>query len=174
MSHTHKWLTSLLIVLICLLSIVVTAACSGTQDIGADQKKAIIAQATAYQTEGNVYKADAYQVMKLKKGDIIYGMLPGQSAFYADKATVEAGKSSYKALYALMQIRPHPVYGYRTKLGKYEVLEDIYVASGKILANKEITIDGKTEFLGDGGGFQYLVFDFATKLKLLEETDLHE
>jgi len=155
-----RWLSFLVIVLASLLLSVGASACSGAQDIGADQKNTIIVQAVAYQTEWGIYKADSYEVTRLRKGDIIYGMLPGQSAFYTDKATVDAGKSSYEALYSLLQIRPHPVYGYRTKLGKYEVLEDMNVASGKITANREITVDGKTEFLGNGGGFQYVVFDF--------------
>ena len=77
-------------------------------------------------------------------------------------------------LYALLQVRPHPIYGYRTQLGKYEVLADMYVAAGKALANKEIFIDGKTEDLGNGDGFQYLVLDYKESLKLLEQIDLHE
>jgi hypothetical protein len=164
-----------LIAIIMVLSLVVTAL-SGCHGGGLPEsdRQAIISAAVSYQTEGNVYHADSYEVVKLKKGEIIYGLLPGQSVFYADKATVDKGNGSYKSLYALLQVRPHPVYGYRTKLGKYEAQADMYVASGICRANTTITIDGKTENLGAGGGFQYVVFDYTTKLKLLEETDLHE
>ena len=171
-----KW-AGILFTLILLLSILPLSGCGTTakaQDISPNEKQAIIAQAISYQTEGGVYQADTYEVAKLNKGDIIYGMLPGQSAFYLDKATADMGKGSYKTLYALLQIRPHPVYGYRINLGKYEVLEDMYVACGSCLANKMITIDGKNENLGDGGGFQYVIFDYESKLKLLEETTLNE
>ena len=150
------------------------SGCGQGRGITEKEKQAITDAAISYQTEDGVYEADSYDVTKLTKGDIIYGMLPGQSVFYTDQATVNTGKGSYKTLYNLIQIRPHPVYGYRTKLGKYEVLEDMYVAAGKCLANKTITADGKTETLGDGGGFQYVIFDYESKLKLLEETDLHE
>jgi len=142
--------------------------------ISAAEQQTIIDAAVAYQTEGGVYQADSYIVTQLEKGFVIYGMLPGQSVFYTDKGTVEEGKGSYKALYGLMQIRPHPVYGYRTKLGKYEVLQDMYVATGKCFANETITVDGATETLGEGGGIQYVIFDYETSLKLLEEIELHE
>jgi hypothetical protein len=101
-------------------------------------------------------------------------MLPCQSVFYADKATVDKAHGSYKTIYSLLQIRPHPVYGDRTKVGKYEVLANMHVAAGTCLANKTITVDGNVEDLGDGSGFQYVILDYENTLKLLEETGLHE
>jgi hypothetical protein len=166
-------LISLVLLLFLLSSAAVLTGCS-LQDISVMEKQAIIDKAVSYQTEGSTYSADSYQAVKLKKGNIIYGMLPGQSVFYTDQGTVDKGQGSYKTLYSLLQIRPHPVYGYRTKLGKYEVTEDVYVAAGNCLANKKITVEGKPEDLGEGGGYQYVVFDFAAKLKMLEEADLHE
>jgi hypothetical protein len=164
----------ILILLISILSLLGCHTAAKTPDIPVEQRQAIIAEAINYQTEGGVYQADNFTVTQLKKGDNIYGMLPGQSVFYMNKATVDKGQGSYKTLYALAQIRPHPVYGYRTKMGKYEVLEDLYAACGTCRANKTIIIDGKSEYLGEGGGFQYVVFDYDKKLKLLEETTLHE
>jgi hypothetical protein len=163
-----------LAILLGMLCLVATAAGCGLQDPAAAEKQAIIDRAVSYQTEGGVYHGDKYQVVKLKKGDTIYGMLPGQSVFYTDKATLDLGQGSYKRLYNLMQIRPHPVYGYRTKAGKYRVLEDIYVAAGLCQANSTIIVDGKTENPGEGGGYQYVVFDYTSRLILLEETILHE
>ena len=168
-----KKMVPVLLVTVLLLASVLSG-CSQTQDITGEERQAIIAAAVSYQTEGGVYNADSYEVVKLAKGDIIYGMLPGQSVFYGDKATVDKAQGSYKTLYSLLQICPHPVYGYRTKVGKYEVLADMHVAAGTCLANKTITVDGKVETLGDGGGFQYVVLDYENTLKLLEETDLHE
>lgn len=168
-----KNFVSILLALALLLSVAATG-CTQMQGVSEKDRQEITAAAISYQTEGGVYKADSYEVVKLSKGDIIYGLLPGQSAFYTDQTTVDMGKGSYKTLYSLLQVRPHPVYGYRTRLGKYEVLEDMYVAGGTCLANKTITIDGKTETLGDGGGFQYVILDYQSKVQLLEETDLHE
>jgi hypothetical protein len=142
--------------------------------ISDQEKQALIDKTRAYQFEGGVYHADSYTVVELKKGAVIYGMLPGQTVWYADQATFEAGRGSYKALYQLLQIRPHPVYGYRTSVGKYEVLTDIYVTAGVCRANQEISVDGQTENLGAGGGYQYVVFDYKDSLKLLEEIKLNE
>jgi hypothetical protein len=167
-------LISIALLLMLLFSIAGLSGCSTVQGITEQDKQTIINTAVSYQTQDGVYSADSYEVVKLNKGDTIYGMLPGQSVFYINQSTVDEGKGSYKTLYNLLQIRPHPIYGYRTKLGKYEVLTDIYVAAGKCLANKTITIDGKTETLGNGGGFQYVVMDYQSILKMLEESDLHE
>jgi hypothetical protein len=165
---------SVVLLLIILLSIPALFGCSSNGGIAEKDKQSIINAAVSYQTGGGTYSADSYEVVKLSQGDLIYGLLPGQSVFYTDKSTIDEGKGSYKTLYGLLQIRPHPVYGYRTKLGKYEVLADMFVAAGKCLANKTITVEGKTESLGNGNGFQYVVFDYQSKLKMLEETDLHE
>ena len=144
------------------------------KEITDSEKQAMIDRTNRYQTEGDIYHADSYTVVKLKKGDIIYGMLPGQSVFYTDQATLDSANGSYKTMYQLLQIRPHPVYGYRTKVGKYAVQADCYVTAGLCQANREISIDGKAEVLGDGGAYQYVVFDYAQKLKLVEEITLHE
>jgi hypothetical protein len=172
MLMTNK-MASVILLLALFVSFLAISGCTA-QDIAGKDKQALISAAVAYQTEDGIYSADSYKIVNLKKGDIIFGMLPGQSVFYTDEATIKAGKGSYKTLYSLMQVRPHPVYGYRTKLGTYEVLSDMDVPAGKCLANKTVTIDGKTEILGDGGGFQYVVFDFSDRLKLLEESNLHE
>ena len=79
------------------------------KDITDSEKQALIDRTIRYQTEGDIYHADSYTVVKLKKGDIIYGMLPGQSVFYTDQATLDSAKGSYKTMYELLQIRPHPV-----------------------------------------------------------------
>ena len=162
------------LLLAAVLFITAFPGCASPQPISAAETRSIIDRAVSYQTEGGIYHADSYRVEKLAKGSIIYGMLPGQSVFYFDAATVEEGEGSYKKLYGLLQIRPHPVYGYRTNLGKYEVLEDMHAACGVCRANGSITVDGKMEYLGDGGGFQYVIFEYEEKLKLLEESDLDE
>ena len=37
-----------------------------------------------------------------------------------------------------LQVKPDPFYGYRLKVVKYEILEDVYVPSGKALANTNL------------------------------------
>ena len=137
------------------------------------QDKKMIDAAKAMQTESG-YAADDYTVITLKKGTVIYGMMPGQSAWYTDKESMDKSGNSYKELYRGMQIAPHPTYGYRTKLASYEVLEDMDVAFGKCLINKTVKIADVEVTLGEGGYTQFVVPDFAKKLKLLETIDLNE
>ncbi|WKY47914.1 hypothetical protein Q5O24_00890 [Eubacteriaceae bacterium ES3] len=134
------------------------------------EMESIIDQAVTLQTEGGTYQADDFDVTELKKGDLIYGMLPGQSAFYTSEATVEEAGGSYVKMYQLLQMLPHPEYGYRTQVGTYEVQQDIWVATGLCIVNSEVS----GQFTGDGGGAQFVVPDFDTNLKLISTEDLHE
>ncbi|WKY44752.1 hypothetical protein Q5O14_01250 [Eubacteriaceae bacterium ES2] len=145
-------------------------ATTNTPSLSTSDEEAIIDQAVSLQTEGDTYEADDFDVTELKKGDQIYGMLPGQSAFYTSQATVEQAGGSYIKLYNLLQMLPHPEYGYRTQLGTYEVQEDMWVATGLCLVNSEVS----GQFTGDGGGAQFVVPDYETSLKLVSTEDLHE
>ena len=84
-----KKVLSIGLVLVLLLSILALFGCNQAGGISDNDQQTIIAAAIQNQTDGGVYKPDSYEVVKLKKGDIIYGMLPGQSAFYTDQATVD-------------------------------------------------------------------------------------
>lgn len=145
------------------------AAYTDGPDISAEQAKEITDEAAAIQTGGGTYGGDVYYVVELHKGDVIFGMLPGQSAFYTDLTTVEMCQGSYIEMYRRLQMLPHVEYGYREQLGVYEVQEDMYVASGFCLANSEIN----GTYAGPGGGLQYVVPDFEDDLKLIETRDLH-
>lgn len=137
--------------------------------IGAEAAQEIADAAVAMQTDGGTYSADVFHAVQLKAGDIIYGMLPGQSSFYTDLATVEICDGSYVEMYRRLQMLPHPEFGYREQLGEYKVLEDTWVASGFCLANSEI--DGT--WAGPGGGLQYVIADYETALELVATHDLN-
>lgn len=134
------------------------------------EEQEIIAAAVALQTSGGTYQADAFHVVRLAAGQTIYGMLPGQSAFYTDLATVEECGGSYVKMYEKLQMLPHPEYGYREQLGVYQVKEDMWVATGQCLANS--VIDGQEA--GEGGGTQYVIPDYEEDVELLDTVDLHE
>jgi hypothetical protein len=161
-------LAAMIVLSLCLCACTTTDTSKNSPTTSEEQ--AIIDQAVTLQTEGDTYEADDFDVTELKKGDQIYGMLPGQSAFYTSQATVEEAGGSYIKLYNLLQMLPHPEYGYRTQLGTYEVQEDMWVATGLCLVNSEVS----GQFTGDGGGAQFVVPDYATSLKLISTEDLHE
>ncbi len=155
------------VVILILLLLFVLSACTAVQDSKvnndptlqlrsislSEQHKKLIEDAKAMQTQSG-YGGDEYTVITLKKGTVIYGMMPGQSAWYTDKESVDKSGNSYKKLYEGMQIAPHPKFGYRTKLASYEVLGDMEVAYGKCLANRKVKSNDAEVFLGDGGYIQ--------------------
>jgi hypothetical protein len=111
------------------------------------------------------YNADHWIPKQLKKGDRIFGGLPGQSAYYTDSVTVDAANGSREALFRSLQIKPHPEFGYRPKIGIYEVIKDMEVPGGIVKANPA---------LGPGGGGQVFIDDFGTSLRLVGEVALGE
>ena len=138
--------------------------------VDAAEAQAIVEAAVALQTDGGTYSADVFHAVELHEGDIIYGMLPGQSAFYTDLSTVEACDGSYTEMYERLQMLPHPEFGYREQLGVYAVKMDTVVAGGYCLANE--TIDGVSA--GPGGGVQFVIPDYEEVLELTDTLDLHE
>jgi hypothetical protein len=99
-------------------------------------------------------------------------MMPGQSSWYTDQDSVIESRFSYIAIYEGLQIAPHPVYGYRTQLSTYRVVEDINIATGKCLANRFINTDKGIVYLGEGGYTQYIIPDFKEKLERIETISL--
>lgn len=137
--------------------------------ISEEAARTVVEAAVAIQTDGGTYSADVFHAVELHKGDIIYGMLPGQSAFYTDLSTVEACDGNYIAMYERLQMLPHPEYGYREQLGVYTVKEDTLAACGYCLANA--AIDGIQA--GAGGGVQFVIPDYEELLELTDTLDLH-
>jgi hypothetical protein len=52
--------------------------------------------AIAYQTEDGGYQADSCDIARLIKGDIVFGMLPGQGVFFAFCALFESNSLIYR------------------------------------------------------------------------------
>lgn len=119
----------------------------------------ITKKASKWQGKGHYPGVDNWKMGRLKKGDIIYGGVPGQSEFYLSKVSIDAAKGSKEALWKSAQVKAHDVFGYRSKIQKYEVLEDIDIASSIVRANPH---------LGKGGAVQYFVDNFRSVLKPID------
>lgn len=134
--------------------------------------KIIIKEAQAIQKNAG-YAVDEFTTTSIKRGDKVYGMVPGQSAWYTNLEAVESGGGSYKKMYEGLQIPPHEKFGYRNKIAVYEVTEDMTVATGQALANKTIETPKGVKYLGDGGFTQYVIPE-QSKLKLIKIIELSE
>jgi hypothetical protein len=109
------------------------------------------------------YAADQWGTKVLKPGDRVYGGIPGQSAYYTDAATLEASQGSREALFKSLQVKEHPEFGYRPMVGEYEVISESEVPFGSAEANS---------LYGNGGGNQFYIDQYGSKLRLIREIPL--
>lgn len=109
------------------------------------------------------YNPDSWKMVELHKGDIVYGGLPGQSAFYTNEHSVLVSNFHKEDLFQILQVQAHPEYGYRPVLGKYMVTKEIRVPFGSVQANP---------LLGGGSGHQYFINNFTNSLDLVETLEL--
>ncbi len=101
------------------------------------------------------YAFDAWSMTSLSAGSIVYGGIPGQSAFYTDAATVIASGGSRTSLFQSLQVAPNPLRGYRPAVNMYQVMSDIRVPTGAALSNPA---------LGPGGGTQFFISNYSQRL----------
>jgi hypothetical protein len=106
---------------------------------------------------------DKFKDITLKKGTVVYGGVPGQSAFYTTSSAMRRSGNSASALANGLQIGAHPKHGLRTRFAAYEVVEDTAAAFGLALANTN---------RGAGWYPQIVVPSFQTNLRLLDEIPL--
>lgn len=116
----------------------------------------------------NGYSPDNFKTVILKKGDKVYGLLPGPSSWYTTAASVEQSGYNQITLNQGLQIKKSPSLGYRTSVAEYVVKEDIIVAYGT--ASNNTYVNG--EFVGNGGYEQYFIEFFSSVLEYVTETTL--
>ena len=124
------------------------------------------AWASQWQGHGDYQGKDVYTNTVLKEGTIIYGGAPGQSAFYVDEATLNASNGSKAKLWQSVQVLPHPKKGYRSAVQAYRVKKDTCAAVG--VASAQTSTPEKN--FGPGGGTQYYLSDYKTKLEKVGPT----
>lgn len=77
-------------------------------------------------------------VRNFKKGQIVFGGYPGQSAFDMDLSTVLPSKLNRTTLFQSLQIVGHAVFGYRPAARAYRVMRDSKVLMGYTHANPHL------------------------------------
>jgi len=106
---------------------------------------------------------DRWRDITLKKGTIIYGGEPGQSAFYTTRSAIGRTGDSATDIFQGIQVAPHRVHGYRPAMTAYEVIDDVPAAFGRTLANPQY---------GAGGLPQVVVPDFSKFLRPIHTAPL--
>jgi len=106
---------------------------------------------------------DRFRDITLRKGTIIFGGFPGQSAFYTTMSALRRSGESATSLFGGLQVFYHQTRGYRSRVAAYEVLEDIPAAFGLAIANWQY---------GAGWLPQIVVPSFASTLRRLSDFPL--
>ena len=115
------------------------------------------AWASQWQGHGEYKGRDNWKNTILKANTVIYGGVPGQSGFYFDEDTLKKASGSKSKLGELLQVLPHRKFGYRPDVQAYRVKKDTCVATSVAMA-QDATI------FGNGGGQQFFLSDFKTKV----------
>lgn len=109
------------------------------------------------------YLPDQWSLTSLNVGDKLIGGLPGQTSFYTNFRTLDAAANSRQSLFESLQVDPHPEFGFRPKVGVYEVQESLpRIPTGTTNANP----------LKGAGGDQFCVRGYDKVLKLIDEIHL--
>ncbi|KKP37588.1 MAG: Rhs-family protein, partial [Candidatus Peregrinibacteria bacterium GW2011_GWA2_33_10] len=111
------------------------------------------------------YSADTWEMTTLRAGDVVYGGIPGQSAFYTDFETALGAAGNKEVLGENLQIQPHPIRGYRSNIAAYKVVNDARIPSSVVHANPQF---------GVGGGRQFFIDHYSCALRLENEFNLEE
>jgi len=106
---------------------------------------------------------DRFRDIMLKRGTILYGAFPGQSAFYTTASALRRSDGSANILFDGLQIaisRNHPR---RTSVAAYELIEDTPAAFALAIANVKY---------GAGWFPQVVVPSFEVSMRFLREVPL--
>lgn len=124
---------------------------------------AIVGTARRGQGHGDYPGVDDWFAVEIDFGMVVLGGLPGQSAFYSILETYNISGGNKEAYWKLLQVKPHPVFGYRPYLGAYEIKKDIHAAISRTLANPQY---------GEGGGWQLYIAHYDSSLHKFSEITL--
>jgi hypothetical protein len=126
---------------------------------------AVIAHAKSGQGHGSYPGVDDWFSVRIDSGVTVWGGLPGQSSYYSIIATYDSANGEKVAYWKLLQVKPHPVFGYRPYIGGYRLTKTIHAAISRTLANSQY---------GDGGGWQIYIQNYHTDLLKVSELTLKD
>jgi hypothetical protein len=106
---------------------------------------------------------DKYREITLRAGTVVYGGVPGQSAFYLTERALRLSGGTQSGLYDGLQIEVNKKFGKRPGVTAYRVTKDTQVAIGVAAANPQ---------LGAGGLTQVVIEDYGRVLEPLHSVPL--
>lgn len=126
---------------------------------------AVVNTAKRNQGYGDYPGVDDWFGVEIEFGRVVLGGLPGQSAFYSIIKTYEESGGNKESYWKLLQVKPHPVFGYRPYVGCYQTNEKIHAAISKTLSNPQ---------WGEGGAWQIFITNYSSALTKFSEITLSD
>jgi len=120
------------------------------------------ALAEGWQGKGLYTGVDNWRNITLHKGKYVVGGLPGQSNYYTTLRGLNRSNLNRGSLFRGLQVRKHPEFGYRQKVGVYKLNSNSSAAFGTTYANPQF---------GSGGLPQIFIPDYSN-LELIKTIHL--
>ena len=132
---------------------ILVAGCTGALSggilggiMGGLQFKSPAKTAQSWQGKDDYPGIDDYVDMNMHKGDILYRGEPNGTEYFTTLDAVE-GSGHYATTYLEgLQVKPHPIYGFRGQVSGYQFTKTVTVGYGQALANPQFGSGGLDQF----------------------------
>ena len=114
--------------------------------VGGLQFKSPAKTAQSWQGKDDYPGVDDYVDMNMHKGDILYRGEPNGTEYFTTLDAVEGSGRNATTLFEGLQVKPHPIYGFRGQVSGYRFTKTVTVGYGQALANPQFGSGGLDQF----------------------------
>ena len=114
--------------------------------MGGLQFKSPAKTAQSWQGKDDYPGVDDYVDMNMHKGDILYRGEPNGTEYFTTLDAVEGSGRNATTLFEGLQVKPHPIHGFRGQVSGYQFTKTVTVGYGQALANPQFGSGGLDQF----------------------------
>ena len=102
--------------------------------------------AKSWQGKDDYPGIDDYVDVNMHKGDILYRVEPNGTEYFTTLDAIEDSGRNATTLFEGLQVKPHPIYGFRGQVSGYKFTKTVTVGYGQALANPQFGTGGLEQF----------------------------
>ena len=102
--------------------------------------------AKSWQGKDDYPGIDDYVDVNMHKGDILYRGEPNGTEYFTTLDAIEDSGRNATTLFEGLQVKPHPIYGFRGQVSGYKFTKTVTVEYGQALANPQFGTGGLEQF----------------------------
>ena len=114
--------------------------------MGGLQFKSPAKTAQSWQGKDDYPGVDDYVDINMHEGDILYRGEPNGTEYFTTLDAVESSNRNATTLFEGLQVKPHPVHGFRGQVSGYRFTQTVTVGYGQALANPQFGPGGLDQF----------------------------